>query len=77
MMSKRKRFEPGNLARSTRDVQTYHRESDTFSKLDEGTLSYYKEIRLHFDELTDEEQRSILAASALEETKGDLSGYID
>jgi len=72
-MSKRKRPGEGSTGdRNTQDVGDYSRTSDTFSKLDQATLDYYKEIRLHLDGLTDEEQRSMLAANALEETKGAL-----
>ncbi len=40
-----------------------------FTKIDEPTLLYFKEIRGHLDE-ADEEQRSALASTALLEANG-------
>jgi hypothetical protein len=73
VMSKRKRKDHEDQAtRSSRDAEDYSQASDTFSKLDQATLSYYKEIRSHLEGLTDDDQRSLLAANALGETKGKI-----
>jgi len=72
-MSKRSRNEhEGRATRSSGDVEDYSHAPDSFSKLHQATLSYYKEIRSHLDGLTDEDQRSMLAANALGETKGEI-----
>lgn len=43
---------------------------DTFSKVEEATLQYFKEIKAHIDEIADQDQQSAIASNALMEAKG-------
>lgn len=58
---------------STKDADGYSNASTeataAFSRVDEPTLLYFKEIRAHLDE-ADEGQRGILASNALSEANG-------
>ena len=61
-----------------RDVETETRMTDgaaAFSRVDEPTLLYFKEIKIHLDEATDEEQQTTLASNALTEAKGRLVAH--
>lgn len=58
---------------STKDADGYLNASTeataAFSRVDEPTLLYFKEIRAHLDE-ADEDQRGTLASNALSEANG-------
>lgn len=50
---------------------------EPFSKVDEATLKYYQELKGHIGEISDEEQRGILASNALAEGKGKIKIYFE